>query len=252
MVEAAFAGKTVVVTGAGSGIGRACAGLFARQGAALVLIDRDASALAQGAHELRSGGAEVAAHSLDVVDAPAVDAVFTALARCDVLVNCAGIEGPRGGLEDCDLADFDRVVAVNVRGTLACAQSAVRVMKRLGEGGVIVNIASTAGLMGLRRLGAYALSKAAVVSMTRSLALSLAEDGIRVNAVCPGSIDSPMFDRTLNPERAATERAQIIGLHPLGRLGTFDEVAEAVVFLAGPGASFITGVSLPVDGGRLA
>lgn len=251
MADTAFAGRTVVVTGAGAGIGRASALLFATRGASLVLIDRDAGTLAEAAHELRSLGAEVAAYPLDITDALAVDAAFAALPRCDVLVNSAGIEGPRGGLEDCDLTEFDRVMAVNVRGALACAQAAVRVMKR-GDGGAVVNIASTAGLMGLRRLGVYALSKAAVVSMTRSLALSLADDGIRVNAVCPGSIDSPMFERTLDPAQGDTERAAIIGLHPLGRLGTFDEVAEAVAFLAGPGAAFITGVALPVDGGRLA
>ncbi|MCC5972180.1 MAG: glucose 1-dehydrogenase [Pararhodobacter sp.] len=252
MADAAFAGRTVAVTGAGSGIGRASARLFATRAASLMLIDRDAGALADTVSELRGSGATVAAHSLDITDEAAVAAAFSGLTRCDVLVNSAGTEGPRGGLEDCDLQAFDHVVAINVRGSLACAQAAVRLMKQGGKGGAIVNIASTAGLMGVRRLGAYALSKAAVVSMTRSLALSLADDGIRVNAVCPGSIDSPMFDRTLDAEQADAERAAMIRLHPLGRLGTFDEVAEAVVFLAGPGAAFITGVSLPVDGGRLA
>jgi len=252
MADAAFAGQTVVVTGAGSGIGRASTHLFAARGASLVLIDRDAGALAETAHELRGQGAVVLAYPLDITDAAAVAAAFADLPRCDVLVNSAGIEGPRGGLEDCDLGEFDRVMAVNVRGSLTCVQAAVRLMKQAGGGGAIVNIASTAGLMGVRRLGVYALSKAAVVSMTRSLALSLADDGIRVNAVCPGSIDSPMFDRTLNPAEAEAERDLIIGMHPLGRLGTFNEVAEAVAFLASPAAAFITGVSLPVDGGRLA
>jgi len=250
MADAAFAGQTVVVTGAGAGIGRASARLFAARGASLALIDRDAGALAECAHELRGHGAAVVAHPLDITDTAAVAAAFTDLPRCDVLVNSAGTEGPRGGLEDCDLAEFDRVMAVNVRGSLACVQAAVPLMKT--GGGAIINIASTAGLMGVRRLGVYALSKAAVVSMTRSLALSLADDGIRVNAVCPGSIDSPMFDRTLDPAQTRAERDLIIGMHPMGRLGTFDEVAEAVVFLASPGAAFITGVSLPVDGGRLA
>lgn len=242
-----------MVTGAGAGIGRASARLFAARGATLALIDRDAGALAEVADELRWQGASVVVvHPLDITDDAAVAAIFAGLPRCDVLVNSAGIEGPRNGLDDCDLVQFDRVMAVNLRSSLACAQAAVRRMKQRADGGAIVNIASTAGLKGLSRLGAYAVSKAAVVSMTRSLALSLAADGIRVNAVCPGSLDSAMFDRTLDPAQAAAERAAITGLHPLGRLGTFDEVAEAVVFLASPAAAFITGVALPVDGGRLA
>ncbi len=245
MAEGRLAGLTAVVTGAGSGLGRASAEAFAREGARLVLIDCDAGALAAVAAELDA----IAHHALDVTDAAAVAACFDALPGCDILVNSAGIEGPHGGLETCDPADLQKVMAVNFFGSVNCAQAAAR---RMGRGAAIVNIASTAGLIGSARLGAYAASKAAVVSMTRSLARSLAPRGIRVNAVCPGSISGPMFERTLDPEQAESDRAAMIAIHPLGRLGEPVEVADAVVFLASPQASYCTGVLLPVDGGRLA
>ncbi|MGI6856417.1 SDR family NAD(P)-dependent oxidoreductase [Mesorhizobium sp. 1B3] len=249
---AVFSGKTVVVTGASSGLGLATAQLLAERGAALELLDISAGRLEAARDDLRKRGAEVEIHRVDVTDGAAVAAAFAAIARCDALVNSAGMEGPAGPLETCDLDAVDRVLAVNLRGSLACAQQAIFRMKGAGLGGAIVNVASTAGLLGSRRLGAYALSKAAVISMTRSLALSLAGDGIRVNAVCPGSIDSEMFDRTLASADPEAERRAMIALHPLGRLGKPVEVAEAIAFLASPAAAYITGVSLPVDGGRLA
>jgi 3-oxoacyl-[acyl-carrier protein] reductase len=249
--EAAFIGKVAVVTGGSSGIGFATAELLAQKGAAVELVDISAERLEESAGKLRRSGAAVRTYPVDVTDEGAVKAAFEKIGRCDVLVNSAGIEGPAGPLEDCDLGAVDRVLAVNVRGGLACAQQAVPLMRHAG-GGAIVNLASTAGLLGSRRLGIYALSKSAVISMTRSLALSLAGDNIRVNAVCPGSIDSEMFDRTLASADPEAERRMMISLHPLGRLGKPLEVAEAIAFLASPAAAYITGACLPVDGGRLA
>ncbi|WOC14733.1 SDR family NAD(P)-dependent oxidoreductase [Pseudochrobactrum sp. MP213Fo] len=247
-----FENKTVVITGASSGLGLAAAQLFARSGARLELLDIAGAALQRVADKLQADGATVNIHVADITDTAAVSAAFTAMSGCDILINSAGIEGPAGALEDCDPTAYDKVMAVNVRGSLLCAQQAVKRMKQTGNGGAIVNVASTAGLIGSRRLGIYALSKAGVISMTRSLALSLAKDNIRVNAVCPGSIDSEMFDRTLQSADQAAERAAMIALHPLGRLGTPDEVAQAIAFLASTASAYTTGVCLPVDGGRLA
>jgi 3-oxoacyl-[acyl-carrier protein] reductase len=156
-----------------------------------------------------------------------------------------------GPLEECSVDDFDRVTAINVRGTFLCCRSAVEIMEHAGRGS-IVNVASTAGLVGSRRLGAYAMSKAAVTSMTRSLALSSAGKGIRVNAICPGSIAGDMLESTFSEQDRDAQRQTMAALHPLGRLGTAEEVAMAITFLASPAAGYITGVTLPVDGGRLA
>jgi Dehydrogenases with different specificities (related to short-chain alcohol dehydrogenases) len=249
MNDLLLGGQTAIVTGAGSGLGRASAYALARIGARLVLLDRDATALDVISTEL--GSTVISCHVTDVTDMSAVSAAFADLPACDILVNSAGIEGPRGGLEKCDPADLRRVMEINLFGGLNCVQAAVPKMKAAGKG-AIVNIASTAGLVGSARLGAYGVSKAAVVSMTRSLAISLAPSGIRVNAVCPGSIDSPMFDRTLDAASAEADRAHMISIHPLGRLGQPEEVAQAVVYLASPASSYCTGVLLPVDGGRLA
>lgn len=243
-----LAGRRVVVTGAAGDLGRAIAHRLTQAGALPVLLDLDAAAAESVAQDV---GGE--AHGLDVTDSAAVGRVFERIEPVDGLVNSAGIEGLAGPLETVDPDALDQVMALNVRGSLACAQAAVRTIRaRQERSGAIVNIASTAGLVGSTHLGLYAMSKAAVISMTRSLALSLAPEGIRVNAVCPGSIDSDMFVRSTAGADAEARRARLIELHPLGRLGRPEEVAAATLWLLSDASAFTTGIALPVDGGRLA
>ncbi|WP_230533720.1 SDR family NAD(P)-dependent oxidoreductase [Microvirga roseola] len=249
-----FAGLRAVVTGGASGIGFATARLLARGGAQVVVLDRDASRLQAACLSLEEDGGAARGYACDISLEQDVAAAFSTIAEnggLDILVNSAGIIGHVGPLEECPVEDFDRVTAINVRGTFLCCRSAVAIMERK-ERGSIVNVASTAGLVGSRRLGAYAMSKAAVTSMTRSLALSCAGKGIRVNAVCPGSIAGDMLESTFTEQDRDAQRQTMASMHPLGRLGTAEEVAMTVAFLASSAAGYITGVTLPVDGGRLA
>ncbi|MBD2749351.1 SDR family oxidoreductase [Microvirga sp. BT688] len=249
-----FAGLTAVVTGGASGIGFATTQVLARGGARLVVLDRDAGRLQATCHSLERAESVAWGRVCDISSEQDVSAAFDAIAAgggLDILVNSAGIIGHVGPLEDCSADDFDRITAINVKGTFLCCRAAVAIMERAGRGS-IVNVASTAGLVGSRRLGAYAMSKAAVASMTRSLALSTAGKGIRVNAVCPGSIDGDMLESTFTDQDREAQRQTMAALHPLGRLGTAEEVAMAIAFLASSAAGYITGVALPVDGGRLA
>lgn len=256
-----FTGKLAAITGAASGLGRAVTVGLAREGAAgLVLIDLDADGLLETEGFARATGtADTVREVLDVTDAAAMGAAATRTEQrfggLDVLVSAAGILGPAVPIVDCPEAEWDRVFAVNVRGTYLAARHFVPVLRRRG-GGAIVNFASTAGLAGSSVLGAYSASKGAIVLMTRSLALNHATENIRVNCVCPGSIETPMLRATFasaGDAAARAEREETYRLrHPMHRFGRADEVAEAVLFLASDAASFVTGIAMPVDGGRLA
>ena len=253
-----FAGKRILVTGAGGALGGAAARAFAAEGARLFLIDRSDTALEAVAGEL--GVAVGGSRAADVTDETAVAAAVGqaegALGGLDIVVNAAGIVGPAGAMIDCALADWQAVFAINVTGSFLVCRHAIPALRRAG-GGAVVNYASTAGMTGEDTLGPYAASKAAVVSMTRSLARNHAAEGIRVNCVCPGSIASPMLDNCLSMEAAlgsdpAVAQARYLAGHPAGRFGLPDEVAAAVLFLASEEAAFIAGVALPVDGAALA
>ena len=241
--------KVAVITGAGSGIGRAAALLFAREGAKVVVADvtgaeeETAAAIGDAATPVRA----------DVSSAADVRAMIeTARARygrLDVLFNNAGIEGAPGFTADCTEEDFDRVIAVNLKGVFLGMKYAIPVMLEHG-GGSIINNASIAGLVGFPGAPAYCASKGGVVLLTKATALEYATQNIRVNAICPGVIETPMIERYVSTGEEA--RRMLVQIEPVGRLGQPEEVAALALFLASDEASFITGAALPVDGGVVA
>jgi NAD(P)-dependent dehydrogenase (short-subunit alcohol dehydrogenase family) len=246
-------GASVLVTGAASGIGRATALHLATLGAMLALVDRDDEALAAVATEVSEAGrGEIAALAIpgDVTDRAQVDhAVEQALKAFGTLsgaVNCAGVEGARARLIDQGDDDFDRVVSVNLRGTFLCLRRELAVMSSQGNGS-IVNIASAAGLRPGPGMPVYAATKAAVVSLTRSAAQDHGPDGVRVNAVCPGSVRTPMTQRLRGPG------ADLVSMDaaPLRRSGRPEEIADVIAWLLSEASSYVTGAAIPVDGGLL-
>ncbi|GIX49212.1 MAG: short chain dehydrogenase [Candidatus Tectimicrobiota bacterium] len=247
-------GKVALVTGAGSGIGRATALAFAREGARVVVADAEAAAGEATVARIREEGGEAAFVRVDVTRAEQVAAMVAQAVqrygRLDCAHNNAGILGqPFQPLTDCSEEAWERLMAVNLKGVWLCLKYEIPQMVRQG-GGAIVNTASTAGLVGSAAFPLYAASKHGVIGLTRSAALQFAGAGVRINAVCPGTTRTSMLAQIVqaDPRFEAATRAR----HPLGRLAEPEEVAAAVVWLCSDAASFVTGHALAVDGGLLA
>jgi NAD(P)-dependent dehydrogenase (short-subunit alcohol dehydrogenase family) len=244
-----FSGRVGLITGAGSGIGRATARILAERGGAVVAADVNAAAAEETAAQVRASGGRAEACGCDVTRAEDVEAAVTlarrAFGRLDVVVNCAGILRV-ARLEDTSEKEWEEVLAVNLTGAFLLTRASLRALREQG-GGAIVHIASRAAIRAKEGHGAYSASKAGILQLTQMAAVEGARDGVRVNCVCPGFIDTPMTRRGYDIDAAITAWKEVC---PLGRPGTPEDVAKAMLFLASDDAGFITGVALPVDGGR--
>jgi NAD(P)-dependent dehydrogenase (short-subunit alcohol dehydrogenase family) len=247
-------GKSAVVTGAGAGIGRATAALFAQEGARLVITDVRPEPLQRVRDELSASGAEVRAVTGDVsVDSDAramIRAAIDAYGRLDVLVANAGII-PLGDVLESSADDWDRVLAIDGRGMFLTCKYAIEAMRDAGSGSIVC-LSSISGVAGQKRQSTYGPAKFVATGLTKHLAVEWADRGIRVNAVAPGTIRTERVKELPNEPGGLEYLRAIEKLHPMGRLGEPEEVAEAILFLASDAASFITGAILPVDGGYLA
>jgi NAD(P)-dependent dehydrogenase (short-subunit alcohol dehydrogenase family) len=246
-------GKVALVTGGGSGIGRATAVRFADAGAMVAVADLDSEGGQETVERITEAGGEAAFFSVDVSDEGEVKALIDAVADrfggLDYAFNNAGIEGTPGPIGEQTAEEFDRVIGVNLRGVFLAMKHELAAMRERG-GGAIVNTSSVAGLVGAADLSPYYASKHGVVGLTKSIAIEAAPDDIRVNAVCPGVIDTPMVERFTGGDSEVL--AQTVEPQAIKRAGTPTEVAEAVVWLCSDAASFVTGVAMPVDGGYTA
>jgi NAD(P)-dependent dehydrogenase (short-subunit alcohol dehydrogenase family) len=255
MAEQRFSGKVALVTGSASGIGRSCAQLFAREGASVVVSDVALEGGEQTVRLIEEDGGEASFVEADVSKGAQVEALVgrtvEAYGRLDYAFNNAGIEGRMAtNTADYPEEDWDRVIAINLKGVWLCMKHEIAQMLSQG-GGSIVNNSSVEGLVGLEGTSAYAASKHGVVGLTKTAALEYAQSGIRVNAVCPGLIRTPMVERYTEGD-AETEAQWAAIFEPVGRMGSAEEVAEAVVWLCSEAASFVTGHAMAVDGGFLA
>lgn len=253
-------GKAVLVTGGALGIGKGIAECFAREGAAVSIADIDRSAAERLADALRAQGSRVVVTVGDVSSATdaqrMVRETVEGLGRLDVLVNNAGIQPVDWyfRVEDTPEEVWDRILDVNLKGQFLMAKYALPHIRAAGPGGSVINMASVQGLQSMPGVPSYAASKGGILSLTRNMALDYARDGIRVNAICPGTMDSEMVRTSARSEGGDIEAtlARYGAFHPLGRLGTPEDVAQAVLYLASPRGSFVTGTALVVDGGFMA
>jgi 2-keto-3-deoxy-L-fuconate dehydrogenase len=248
--------KVALVTGAGSGIGKEIALLYARQGAHIIIADVNAEAAASVATQITAQEGIAQPLSLDVANEEQVrnafDQVVQDHGRIDILVNNAGVSHV-GNILETSIEDWERVMSVNTRGVFLCSKYAItHMLAQAPQGGVLVNIASVAGLIAVDRRFPYGASKGAVISMTRSIAMDFVGQGIRANAICPGTVHTPFVEGYLERHFADSKdeaRNQLHARQPIGRMGRPEEIAQAALYLASDEAAFITGSALVIDGG---
>jgi NAD(P)-dependent dehydrogenase (short-subunit alcohol dehydrogenase family) len=245
-------GKVAVITGGASGMGRATALRFVTEGAKVLLADVDTTGGESALGEIKSAGGVATFRRVDVSQAADVQEMIRVavqdLGGLDVLFNNAGIEGQSSWLADCTEENWDRVLAINLKGVFLGMKYALPHMAAQGFGSII-NTASVAGLVGWRAGGAYSASKAGVANLTRTAALEYARYNVRINAICPGVIHTPMLDR-INP--SPDTMRQLVTMQPMPRLGTAEDIASMALFLASDESTYVTGAMLPVDGGYTA
>ena len=248
--------KIAFVTGAGSGIGEHIARLYAQQGAHVILSDVRVDAAERVASEIQAAGGSTRTQQLDVSEElqvkAALEQVATTEGRLDILVNNAGVSHV-GTILETSLEDWERLISVNARGVFLCSKYAVtQMLAQNPAGGILVNIASVAGMIAIDQRFPYSATKGAVISMTRSIAIDFVTRGIRCNAICPGTVHTPFVEGYLARNFAGREdevRQQLHARQPIGRMGRPDEIAYAALYLASDEAAFVTGSTLVIDGG---
>jgi len=252
-VSLLFEGKVALVTGAGAGIGLASAEAFAKAGAAVILADIDEGAAISAAQALTAAGHKAIGVRCNVAEeaeaAAMVQKAVSTFGRLDAAFNNAGIHVARADTADVERRDFDRIIAVNLRGVFNCMKHELRQM-RTQSSGAIVNCSSQSGFVGIAGLGAYTASKHGVIGLTKAAALEYAPQSIRINAVCPGTTETPLVKGLMQCEPGRLD--EVIAGIPLGRMGRPEEIASAVLWLCSPDASFMIGQTLMPDGGYCA
>lgn len=252
-MEKIFDGKVAIVTGGSFGIGRAAAVAFAARGANVVIADWLEDKEQNTLKQIKAAGGQGIFLPCDVSKSDQVKAMIDkavgTFGRLDFAFNNAGIEGDTANTHECSEENWEKTINVNLKGTWLCMKYEIPYMFQQGKG-AIVNCASVAGLIGFTGLPAYVVSKHGVVGITKTAALEYAKQNIRINAVCPGVIHTDMIDRITGKDKEVEK--QFVSMEPVGRMGTPEEVAEAVIWLCSDAASFVTGHSMPVDGGWIA
>lgn len=245
--------KIALVTGGSSGIGRACAIAFAKEGAKVAISDIDVEGGAKTLRIIKETGGNAIFVKADVSKIAEIEAMIKLVAdtygRLDCAFNNAGITGDEGSVVNCTEDNWDRTININLKGVWLCMKYEIPEMLKHG-GGAIVNMSSITGIVGVRRAPAYVASKHGLIGITKAAALEFAKEGIRVNAMCPTFVRTPLVERVMRGDPHV--EAQFTSLIPMGRMGTPEEIAEAVVWLCSDAASFVTGHAMVVDGGRVA